>query len=73
MYNYQIHGPQGQLLGMMSLESEDIPNLMMEGIEFDLSCAYAALPATKFKAFLITERPAVEKETVDDRTNGAST
>lgn len=43
MYNYRLQTVDGRTLGVISLETEELPNLMLEGRSFILAPAHSVI------------------------------
>lgn len=68
MYNYRLLNASGDLLGVVSLETEDLPKLLMAGEKFILGGSYVkqAIPplGTKdeFIEFFVYPEPVMQRQ-----------
>ncbi len=59
MYNYRLTDVNGKTWGLISLETDTLPNLMSEGCDFRLGGSWNA-QTKKFYEFILVPDPAVE-------------
>lgn len=62
MYNYRLVNSSGEILGVVSLQTEDLPKLLVAGETMILSASWdvGTLEAKAYVEFVVTPEPARE-------------